>query len=93
MQLPDTECIIRNKLNSLLNDLKALKYLKKLVLEFKKIKSNYKTKCSTFYSTSKVETIINESSMDDLFESIYSPIISNIQKSLGKFWVWLLSQL
>ena len=93
MQLPGTKCIIRNKLNSLLNDLKALKYLKKLVLEFKKIKSNYKTKYSTFYSTSKVETIINESSMDDLFESIYSPIISNIQKYLGKCWVWLLSQL
>ena len=39
---------------------------------------------NTFYSNSKAETIINEIVIDDAFESIYSTIISNIQKSLGK---------
>ena len=35
---------------------------------------------TTFYSNSKAETIIYESKIDDVFESIYTPIISNIQK-------------
>ena len=30
------------------------------------------------------KTIINESDIDDVFESTYTTIISNIQKSLGK---------
>ena len=38
----------------------------------------------TFYSHSKAETITNESDIDDVFESIYTTIISSIQKSLGK---------
>ena len=37
-----------------------------------------------FYSQSKAETIINESVINDLFKSIYTTIVSNIQKSLGK---------
>ena len=55
-----------------------------LVLEFHKKKSENETECSTFYSSSKVETIINESDIDNLFESVDSAIISNIQKSLAK---------
>ena len=43
-----------------------------------------KTKYDTFYSHSKAETIINESDIDDLVESICTTIISNIQKSLEK---------
>ena len=38
-----------------------------LVLEFKKIENDDKTKYSIFYSTSKAETIIDESDVDDLF--------------------------
>ena len=55
-----------------------------LVLVFKKIESKDETKYCTFYSNSNVETIINEKDIDDVFESIYTTIISNIQKSLGK---------
>ena len=38
------------------------------VLEFKKIESNKEIKYSTFYSSSKDETIINESDIDDVLE-------------------------
>ena len=31
-------------------------------------------------------SIINESAIDDVFESIYGTIITNIQKSFGKGW-------
>ena len=55
-----------------------------LVLVFTKIESEDKTKFENFYSSSKGETIINESDIDDMFQSIYTTIITNIQKSLGK---------
>ena len=38
---------------------------------------------------SKAETIINESDIDDVFESTYTTIISNIQKYLGKRSGWI----
>ena len=63
--------------------------MKILVLVFKKIKSENKTKYDTFYSNSKAEIIINESDVDDLFQSIYSAIVSSIQKSLGKGSSWI----
>ena len=55
-----------------------------LVLLFKKIESENKTTYDTFYSNSKAEIIISESDIDDVFGSIYTTVISNIQKSLGK---------
>ena len=55
-----------------------------LVLVFKKIESDDKTKYDTFYSNSKAEIIINESDIDNAFESIYTTITSNIQNFLGK---------
>ena len=51
---------------------------------FKKIESEDKTKYNTFYSHTKAETIINESDIANVFKSIYTTIISNIRKSLGK---------
>ena len=42
----------------------------------------------TFHSSSKAEIIINEKDIDDL--SIYTTIISNIQKSLGKGSGWFI---
>ena len=60
-----------------------------MVLEFKKIENDDKTKCSIFYSNSKAETVINESDIDDVFESIYIATISNIQKTLGKVSSWI----
>ena len=61
-----------------------------LVLVFKKIESEDKTKYDTFYSHSKAEIIINESDIDDIFKSIYTTIISNTQKSLGKGSGWII---
>ena len=59
-------------------------------LEFKKIESDDRTKCITFYSILKPEIIINESDTDDVFASIHSTIISNIHKSLGKGLDWII---
>ena len=41
-------------------------------------------KCATFYSYSKAETIINKRDINDVFESIFTTVASNIQKFLGK---------
>ena len=57
--------------------------MKTLALVFKDIGSEVKTKFETFYSNSKAEIVINESDNHDV-RSIYSTIILNIQKSLGK---------
>ena len=55
-----------------------------LVLVFKKIESEDKTKYDTFYSRSKAEIIINKSDTDDVLQSICTTILPNIQKFLGK---------
>ena len=57
----------------------GLKFLSTLVLVFKKIETEYKTKYDNFYSNSKAEIIINDSDIDNVFESIYTTIISNMQ--------------
>ena len=51
-----------------------------LVLDFKKIPSDDKTLYSGFYLNSIAKKIINESDINDVFKSIYTTIISNIQK-------------
>ena len=61
-----------------------------LALVFKKIDSEDKTKYDTFYSHSKAETVIKESEIDDVFESIYATITSNIKKYLGKGSGWII---
>ena len=43
-----------------------------------------KTIYNTLYSNSKIETINKENDIDDVFESVYSTVRSNMQKSLGK---------
>ena len=78
LQLKDTECSIKIKLIDLLSELKGFKFVTTSVLKFKKIQSDVKILYSTFYLNSKVETIINESDIDDVFECICSIIISNI---------------
>ena len=55
----------------------------KLVLVFKKIEREDKTKYDNFYSSSQAEIIINESDID-VFQSIYTTIMTNIKKYLGK---------
>ena len=61
-----------------------------LVSEFQKIESADETKCSTFYSKPNAELIINEQDFDDVFESIYITVISNIEKFPGKSLIWFL---
>ena len=61
-----------------------------LALVFKKIETEDKTKYDTFYSNSKAEIIINNSDIGDVFKSIYTAVISNIQKSLGKSSGWII---
>ena len=63
--------------------------MRKLVIEFNKIESDSATKYSTVYSNSKVVTIFNKNDIDDVFQSIGSTIISNIQKSHGKSFDWI----
>ena len=50
----------------------------------KKIENDDKRKHGTFYSHSKARTIINKSDIEYVFELMYTTIISDIQKSLGK---------
>ena len=61
-----------------------------LVLLFKKIESEDKAKYENFYSSSKAVIIINESDIDGVFHSIYTTIITNLQKSLGKGSGWII---
>ena len=61
-----------------------------LGLVFKKIECEDKTKFDNFYSSSKAEIIINENDIDDVFQSIYAKIITNIQKYLGKGSGWII---
>ena len=60
-----------------------------LVLVFKKIESEDKIKYEIFYSSSTPEIIINESGIDDVSQSIYTTVITNIQESLGKDSGWI----
>ena len=64
--------------------LRKFKFVATLVLVFKKIRSDDKAKYDTFYSNSEAEIIINESDIDDVFESIYTTIKSNIHIFLQK---------
>ena len=52
--------------------------------------SKNKTKCGNLYTTSKAEIIINESDIDGELQSMYTTIIANIQKSLGKVSRWII---
>ena len=83
ISVKDTESAIQNKLIDLLPELEGFKFVTILVLEFKKIQCDDKTLYCTFYSNSKAEKIINESHIDHVFKSVYSNIISRIQKSQG----------
>ena len=53
-----------------MSELRELKLVATLVIMFKKIESEDKTKYNTFYSHTKAETIINESDIANVFKSI-----------------------
>ena len=62
-----------------------------LVLVFKKIENiGKRVKFDNFYSSSKGEIIINESDIENVFKSVCTTIITNIQKSLGKGSGWII---
>ena len=73
----------------LLTQLKGPKFVTTLALVLKKIKREDK-KINNFYPSSKVEVIINESDINDVFQSIYTTITTNIQKYLGKGSGWII---
>ena len=67
-----------------------------IVLVFEKIEIEDKTNYDTFYVSSKAEIIINERDIDGtkynhVFESIYTTIILNIQKSSRKGSAWIIN--
>ena len=70
---------MRRKLKDLLTDLKGFIFVTTLILEFQKNSRYNETKYSTFYLPSKAEKNINETDVDDVFESIYSATMLNIQ--------------
>ena len=81
-------------------ELRGFKFITILILVFKKNESEDKTKYDNFYSSSKTEMIINESDIDDVFQSIITNIqtyihnkptlVTNTQKSLGKGSGWVI---
>ena len=70
-----------------MTELRGFKFMTTLVLKFWKIRRWWRNK---IYLNSKAEVNFNESDIDDVFESIYSTIISNIKKSLGKGCGWII---
>ena len=74
-----------------MTELRGFTFVTVLVSVLKKIESDDKTKCNTFYSDSKAEIIINESDTDDVFKSANTRIISNIPKSLEKGSGWIIN--
>ena len=92
LQLKDTESAIKRKIIKLFSKLRDFRFVATLVLAFKIIESTDKTKYESFYSSSKAGIIINESDIENVFKPIYTTIIANMQKSLGKVQAWLLIQ-
>ena len=90
LQLKDIKSAIKSKLIELSTQLKGFKFVKTLVVVFKKIESKDKKKYDTFYSSSKAEIIINKNHIHHVFQSIYTTIISNIQKSSLKGSGWII---
>ena len=60
------------------------------VLVFIKIESEDEPKFDNFAPCSKAELIMNESDIENVFKSIYSRIISNIQKLRAKSSGWII---
>ena len=59
---------------------KGFEFVTTLVIVFKKIETEDEAKYDNFYLSSKTEIIINESDIHNVFQSIYTKIITNIQR-------------
>ena len=90
LELKDTESAIKSKLIEVCSEIRGFRFETALVLMFKKIESKDETKYENFYSSSKVEIIINESDTENVLKSIYTTITSNIKKYLGKGSGWII---
>ena len=64
-----------------------------LVSVVKKVEIENKTKYDTFYANSKAAIIINEGGTDYLFQSIYTAVMLNLQKSLTKCSSWIIDSI
>ena len=62
------------KLIELLTQLKDFEFVTTVNLVYKKIESEDKRKYDNFHSSSKAETIINKSDINDMFQSIYTKL-------------------
>ena len=89
LQLKYTESAININVKELLTQLRGFKFVTTLVLVFKKIETEDKTKYDNFYSSSKKETVTKERSIDNVFKSIYTTVTKNIQNSLLKDSGWI----
>ena len=78
LQLKNTE--FAKKLKSMLKKLRDFKFVIISVLIFKKSINEDETKYCVFYSNSKVETIIQDTDIDSIFESIYSTAVTKLRK-------------
>ena len=58
---------MKSMLTDLLSQLKGFRFVTTLVLVFKKIENEVKTKYDNFYSSLKAKLIINESDIDVVF--------------------------
>ena len=67
-----------------MTELRGFKFVATLVLVLENIESEDKTKYYTFCSNSKAEIIINQSDINNVFKSIYTAVIRNVQKILEK---------
>ena len=77
LQLKDTEFENKSELTNLLTQIKGFKFVPTLVLVFKKIESEYKTKYDTFYSNSKAEILSMTGALclTFVFQSIYTTLL------------------
>ena len=92
LQLKDTEFAIRPTITEkiLLTKLKGFKLVKTLVIELKKLTVMMQHNNSiTQYSNSTYYLTITESKIDDIFESVYTTIVSSKQKYIGKSLGWI----
>ena len=55
----------------MLPELRGFKFVTTLILVFQKIESGDKKKFDNFYSNSKVEIIVSEKDIENVFKSIY----------------------
>ena len=77
-QLNDVKSAIKNDLVDLLTELRGFKFVTTPVIKFKKTISDERKNMTLFIQ------------IDYVFESIYTTVISNLQKYLGKGSGWII---